>query len=368
MHVIDNKLIFVGSAAERTNIATFCGLTKTRDGELIATVRLGSGKDSDDGNTAFLISQDNGQTWTKPAMPFSTTFEGKSGCLRGGYITELNDGTWLWTLCWVDRSVKGRPLYNKDTGGLCPMFPVISYSTDRGKNWSALKRLDISPVRLPAALTGPTLLLNNGTLAAQFEVQKEWNDPSPLFNISALKFSYDNGKTWPDYVEIAGRNLKDRVCWDQRIAILPDGKLINLFWTYDPLNDRDLPIHCSFSGDNGRTWTVPQDTGVIGQIACPVVLNRTEVVMLYVRRDAKKQIAARRSVDGGKTWDEKSDICIYDHFCLSEKKGDFFDAMNTWSYGHPYGIKLSDNHIAMVYYAGNSQTMGLWFCRIQTDE
>ncbi len=368
MKVIENKTIFIGSVAERTSIATFCGLTRTRQGELIATTRLGSSKDSADGNAAFLISRDEGRTWTKPVMPFSTSFEGKKGCLRGGYITELEDGVWLWTFAWVDRSVKERPLYNKDTGGLCPMFPVISHSRDKGKTWSALQKLDISPVRLPSALTGPTLRLNDGSLAAQFEVQKEWNDTTPIFNISTLKFSYDNGNTWPDCIEVAGRNLKDKVCWDQRIAVMPGNRMITLFWSYDPAKDIDLPIHSSFSEDNGRTWTLPQDTGIVGQIACPVVLSKSDIVMLYDRRDVKKQILALRSFDGGKTWDEKSELCIYNHLSVSDDSSNFFDAMNQWSYGHPSGIKIAENQIAMVYYAGNADHMALRFCKIITDK
>ncbi len=368
MILVENKTVFIGNAADQTNIATFCGLTQTSDGALILTARLGSSKDSADGNAAFLISTDKGKSWTKPVMSFSTSFDGKKGCLRGGYMTELKDGMWFWTFAWVDRSVEGRPLYNKDTGGLCSMFPVISFSKDKGNTWSELKKLDISPIDMPAALTGHTLLLEDGTLAAQFEVQKNWNDTSPIFNISTLKFSYDNGRTWPDYAEIAGRNLKDKVCWDQRIAVMSDKCLIALFWAYNPVKDIDLPIHSSFSYDNGRTWSFPQDTGITGQIACPVVLSKTDVVMLYVRRDEKKQILARRSYDGGKTWDEKTEICVYNHANASDDSSNFFDAMNQWSYGHPFGIKTAEKEISSVYYAGNSETMALRFCKILIDK
>ena len=365
MKIIENKTIFGGNIKDRTNIASFCGLTKTSDGRLMTTARLASGKDSDDGNVAVWLSEDDGRTWSKPHMPFSTSFNGIKGCLRSGYISELSDKSWLITLGWVDRSVPGRSLYNKKTGGLCPMFPVISRSWDRGKTWSSLQKLDISPVVLPAAVTGPTLVPEDGSLAAQFEVQKEWNDTVPIFNISTLKLSHDNGQAWPECVEVAGRHLKNKVCWDQRIAVMPENRLIVLFWSYDPVNDCDLPIHSGFSEDNGRTWTLPQDTGIIGQIACPVVLSKTDVVMLYVRRDEKKQILARRSWDGGKTWDQKSEVCIYNHANPSDVSPNFFDAMNQWSYGHPFGIKTGENEISAVYYAGSAESMALQFCKIE---
>ncbi len=367
MRIIENSTIYQGSKAEHTNIACFCGLIKTSDGNLIATARLASGKDSADGNMAFSRSEDSGQTWSSPVMPFSTTFDGKAGCIRGGSITELSDGRWLWILAWVDRTVEGRPLYNNKTGGLCPMSPLLSFSKDKGNTWSVPQKLDITPVQLPAAVTGPALLLADGALAAQFEVQKEWDDTAEIFNISTFKLSFDNGKTWPGYVEVAGRGFKDKVCWDQRIAIMPQNRLIALFWTYDTANDCDLTIHSAFSNDNGRTWSLPHDTGIIGQIAAPVVLSANDVVMLYVRRDKKKQILARRSYDGGKTWDEKTEICVYNHSNASQCSDNFFDAMSQWSYGHPFGIKTAENEISMVYYAGDSDNMSLRFCKLLID-
>lgn len=364
MHIIDNKIIFQGNAAAKTNIACFCGLTKTKDGTLIANARLGSGKDTADGNVALFTSEDNGQTWSTPVMPFDTAFEGVKGSFRGGYVTELEDGTWLWTLSWVDRSVEGRLLYNNKTGGLCPMFPLLSFSRDKGKTWSKPEKLDILPVCLPSALTGPTLLLDNGAIAAQFEVQKNWNDTVDIFNLSTLKLSYDNGQTWPEHIEVAGSNLKSKVCWDQRIALMPNNKLIVLFWAYDIVNDCDLTIHSSFSKDGGKTWSVPEDTKIVGQIACPVVLNENDIVMLYIRRDEKKQILARRSYDGGKTWDADTEICIYNHVDIFDESDNFFDAMNQWCYGHPFGIKTAENEISMVHYAGDADNMALWFSKI----
>ena len=364
MQLHSSKLIYKGIPDSRTNTVSFSSLVYLGSGELLATARIGSGKDTADGNVGIWRSADAGDTWSVPVMPFNRDFEGRRGCLRAGYITELPKGRLLMTCAWVDRSVEGRGLYNDKTGGLCELFPVISESYDGGVTWSVLQQVDLYPVTLPSALTGPTLVLPEGGIACQFESQKTWNSNEPIFNISAFKISYDLGNTWPEYVQIAGWPREDIVCWDQRIAQFPNGKMINFFWSYNTVKNIDHTIHMSFSNESGRNWSRPIDTGIVGQIACPVVMNESHIVLLYVRRDDKCQILARQSFDGGKTWDVKSEILVYNQADSENDNANLFDAMNQWSYGHPCGIKLSDTEIAAVYYAGQGAHTALHFCKI----
>ena len=364
MRVCDSKVIFEGMAGTRNNTVSFPCLTHLRNGELLATARIGSGKDTADGNVGIWRSADGGKTWLGPVMPFDTGFEGKRGCLRTSCVTELPDGRLLMTFAWVDRSVEGRGLYNDKTGGLCELFPVISESDDGGNRWSPLRRVDLFPITLPSALTGRTLLLPDGGIACQFESQKTWDSTEPIFNISAFKISYDAGNTWPEYVEIAGRPREDVVCWDQRIAQFSSGKMISFFWTYNTVKNIDHTIRVNFSNEHGRNWSKPVDTGIVGQIACPVVMSESHIVLLYVRRDQKRQILARQSFDGGKTWDASSEVIIYNQTQGNDDSSNLFDAMNQWSYGHPFGIKMSDNEIAAVYYVGKKAHTALCFFRI----
>jgi hypothetical protein len=363
MKVTYSSVVFTGLVQDRSNIVSFCSLSQLSDGTLIVTARIGSAKDSADGNVGIWRSADGGLSWVGPLIPFSTAVEGKKGCLRAGFVTELSEKKLLMTMAWVDRSVPDRLLYNAKTGGLCEMFPVFAESFDKGLTWSAPRKVDISPVTLPAALTGPTLVLDDGSLACQFEVQKSWDDTSPIFNISTLKISHDNGKSWTEHVEVAGRSIEEKVCWDQRIARLGSGKLINLFWAYNTAENKDLNIHVGFSADDGRTWSKPRDTGIKGQIACPVTISEKHILMLYVRRDEKRRIMAMSSYDGGQSWDDSSELCIYEHPDCTESDN-LFEAMNQWSYGHPYGTKTGHDEIAAVYYAGNPETMSLHFCKI----
>jgi len=107
---------------------SFSSCTLLQNGTLLVTARIGSGKDTADGNIGIWQSNDLGKTWSGPYTPFQTEFAGRKGCLRAGFITQLLDDSLLITCAWVDRSIEGRLLYNAQTGGLCDIFPVISQS------------------------------------------------------------------------------------------------------------------------------------------------------------------------------------------------------------------------------------------------
>jgi hypothetical protein len=367
MRVTDEKIIFNGTTEAKTNTISFPAILRLCNGTLCVTARIGSGKDTADGNVGIWTSHDSGRTWSGPRIPFKTDFGGKKGCLRAGFISELPGGRLLLTLAWVDRSVEGRLLYNAKTGGLCEMFPVTSESMDGGATWSPLRKVDLQPIVFPAALTGPTLLLADGCLACQFECQKPWDAPGPIFNFSTFKLSHDNGRTWSEHVLMQGKPVENKVYWDQRIAQFSDGRMIALYWTYDTVENRDYSIHMSFSDRTGRSWSKPVDTGLIGQIACPIICDDNHIIMLYVRRDDRREILARASFDGGRIWDPGSEISIYRQGGSVSDSKDLFDAMNQWSYGHPSGIVLDENTIAAVYYAGTGQNTALHFCKIKLD-
>ena len=60
---------------------------------------------------------------------------------------------------------------------------------------------------------------------------------------------------------------------EEPVALLPDGRLLDLFWTYDNHVAAYLNIHARASADGGRTWSALWDTGVPGQPA-PVAPRR----------------------------------------------------------------------------------------------
>ncbi len=361
MKTICQNKVFSGERPDGRNVACFCGLTKLNDGSLFVTGRLGSTKDCLDEDIAYWRSTDNGQSWSLQGFPFESYLDDKSS-LRCGYISELPRGELLFHLGWTDRS--NGSLYNDKTMGLCEMYPLISKSSDQGANWSKPEKVDTFPIDLPSAATGPILCIDNSTIASQFEVQKRWDDTYPIFNYSSLKFSYDQGKTWPEYTLVAGRPEMPVVHWDQRISHIKEDKWAVFFWSFDTANNCDVNIHWSFSNNNCRSWSKPKDTGIKGQIASMAAVSEDYFVLFYIRRDEIQQIRAIESFDGGKSWNTENPLVIYENQKVSHDEN-LANAMSEWMFGHPYPVVLSEKEIALVHYSPAGKGSGINFYRIE---
>jgi hypothetical protein len=180
-------------------------------------------------------------------------------------------------------------------------------------------------------------------------------------------FSRDAGKTWPEYSNASSDPDNRIFYWDQRPAILPDGRILDWFWTYDNTAAKYLNIHARESGDNGRTWSAMWDTGVAGQPAAPVMLADGRLAMVYVDRENAPVIKLRVSADGGRSWPQASEEALYESQLpmQTRRKGSMQDAwseMGKFSLGLPATTLLPGGDVLVLFYSGlqNDQTDIRW--------
>ena len=309
-------------------------------------------------NGYFTWSDDQGETWSPPAAPFTPPrVEGRPGLFRTVYATALGGSRVLATLCWVDQSDPSLPFFNEETEGLldCRIFHAIS--EDEGVTWSAPVLMDSTPYDVPVPVTGPALVLPHGEWVCQFELNKHYEDREPWRHSSVLMFSRDEGKTWPDHVAVSNDPDNRFFYWDQRPGLLADGRLLDLFWTYDSRKADYLNIHARMSEDHGRTWSPLWDTGVPGQPAAPVQLPDGKVVMVYVDRTEAPTIKARVSRDDGRTWPAESELAIArpQEAPQNVAKGSMQDSwaeMAAFSIGLPATALTKNGGVVVVYYSG----------------
>lgn len=205
-------------------------LHRTADGKVYLFFKVG--KEISHWETWVKVSEDGGETWGKE-YELVPGDKGGRGPVKDKLI-ELSDGTWItgasvepgpW-LVFVDRSedkgktwtaspylkmdsteIKGKgaiqPTLWESAPGKVHMLVrttggVIgrSDSEDYGKTWTPIYKTD-----LPNPNSGIDVTkLEDGTLALTYNPDnKNWGSRSPL----SLALSYDNGKTWPDKIDLA---------------------------------------------------------------------------------------------------------------------------------------------------------------------
>ncbi len=357
MRVAGAGTVFSGTGDASS--ATFPMVCLTPAGRWLCSFRAAPGKLRNAGERVFLTwSDDQGRTWEGPVEPFQApVIEDRPGTLRICGITAIHDGSLLAVVNWVDASNPGLPYFNDVTEGLLDTRILLSRSFDNGGTWSPLEVVDTSPFHVPTPLTGPVLRLANGTLACQFELNKSYNDRAPWEHAAVMIFSYDGGKTWPRHTVAAQDPAANIFYWDQRPAVLPDGRILDVFWTFDRRNATYLDIHVSCSSPQGLAWPAPCATGVPGQPGPVFPLADGTIALPYVDRTGPPAIKVCRGSDDGSNWRVSDFLVIYESSgqMQTRRKSSMQDAwseMYAFSVGLPNTAPLPGGGGVLVYYAG----------------
>lgn len=318
--------------------------------------------------TLLTWSDDKGRTWSTPKEPFPPQYiDGRLGLIRSAGLTALDGNRLVAVLCWVDHTDPDKPFFNETTEGLLDTRILTSFSEDAGETWCAPRLIGTTPYTMPTPITGPIRVMPSGEWMLQFELNKHYDEPQPWEHASVLMFSSDNGATWPRHV-MPAKDATNRVFyWDQRPAVFPDGRILNVFWTFDRQDAVYLNMHATDSVDGGRSWAPVWDTGVPGQPAPPVLLPDGTIALAYVDRTGPPAIKMRRSTDGGRSFPDGTEITIHES-ALPKQEGeketmqDAWAEMEKFSLGLPCTAPLPDGGILVMYYAGpkTDVTSVLW--------
>lgn len=373
MKIIDKGTIINGKKDTAQQSCCFPGICVLPSNRWICGFRAAPTKKGTAGQKALIAwSDDEGKTWSDSIDYFvPPSVEGKPGIFRGVRLTALGGEKVLATLCWVNHSNPYLPFFNEKTQGLLDSKIFFSLSEDNGISWSKPWLMDTTPFKQPTPITGPVLILSNGDWACQFELNKPYYDTSEWRHSSVMMFSKDRGKTWPEHVITSNDPENEIFYWDQRPAVLTDGRILNLFWTYDNNAGKYLNIHARESLDNGRIWSNMWDTGVAGQPAPPVSLPDGSIGMVFVERTAEPVIKMRIGKDNGRTWSDDTEVIIYkiDTSSQTWQKKSMQDAwaeMSEFSIGLPTTGLLHNGDILVAYYAGHyADLTDIQWCRIR---
>lgn len=370
MRIISRGIVNQGVAGGPRAVSSFPSVTVLPDGRLLATYRVGSTKDSDDETVEFRFSSDSGESWSEPAQPFPPPAPGKTGSVRVIYVTTLEGAHLIAAALWIDReSYPGQPLFNPETEGCLPMAVLLSDSFDLGHTWTDWRTVPIPDEIGPPSLTNPILRFHSGRMALSIESNKPYLDRSRWLQKVVHIGSDDGGRTWLPPSEVCSDPAGRVFHWDQRAAVTPDGSLVAFSWTYDREANCYLDIRRHRSSDEGRSWTAPEEIGITDQPSHPAILPDGRIVLAWVDRFGTCSIRARMAAHADAAFKPETEVVLLDRgrpAASTTTTSEMLADMSIWTFGLPYAEALPDGSVLVLYYAGDSRSMGIHWVRLDT--
>ena len=331
-------------------------LAELKDGTLVAAYAIGQAFESVDSSSYISFSYDKGVTWTKPSRMFK---EGEDAVTDYCKVTTLPDGRLIAFGYTFLRDNPELPIGNPENGGLLDDFVFYSVSDD-GKSWSEMTKIECSwGPHIEAS--APITVLKDGSFITPITGFPDWNAMmyGPLCG-KALR-SYDNGKSWNDDVicmDFGG----DVTCYEQRMCQLDSGAIICIGWNENVKTGERMENHYTVSFDNGKTFSEPKSTGVMGQASSVCALGGERFLALHaVRRDTDKPGIYGYIVDfSEKTWNIVEEKLIWAPDYKITKDTNTAEIFSFLKFGQPGAILLSDGDVMMSHWfakEGNYKTV-----------
>jgi len=175
--------------------------------------------------------------------------------------------------------------------------------------------------------------------------------------------SHDQGKTWPEYVDVMRDPEQHVIYWETKIVELPDGRLLCVAWAYDDAAKKDRPNQYVLSHDGGRTWTPPTSTGLQGQTPTPFALPDGRILLVYRRMD-KAGLWANLSHFEGDRWvnDAAEPLWGAEAVGLTRTSQNMAQNFNVLRFGAPCIVQLQDGTIFTAFWCYEDCVCGIrWF-------
>lgn len=342
IEILDHTTVYTNPIPTlRSRHGFFPGMEKLANGDLIAMFPIGEAFESADQLVHLTRSPDQGKTWSKP-QPIHPQASRGLGSLKP---TLLKDGS-LVAIGYIFYHPDPETLANPRTGGLPPGESLISTSTDQGKTWSKPARLVHNRPEV-LELSGPAIQIQNGDLLAIGYPMLPWDGKRPSGTVGVLLRSVDNGRTWDDRTLYFKHPTISPL--EARLCQLSDGRIVAIVWALDETSGKCHPNQVVVSGDQGKTWTDPIDTGVEAQASNLIALDNGKLLSIHAHRQSEPAGIFVRYVDfADNRWKVLAQVPLWDRAPALQVKG-FKDMGENLKFGQPSLLNLG-NHEFLAYH------------------
>jgi hypothetical protein len=307
--------------------------------------------ESVDQKTWLSVSEDEGRQFKLLGPLFSDGLPFHSECCK---ICALPDGRLAALGYAFDRTNPELPVGNPGTGGLLDDKVFVSFSGNLGKTWTPWRVIEtcFGP---HVEASAPLTVLEGCALASPITGFDDWNGLSGLPHQGRLLRSDDGGETWNDDAVCMEFEDGGTSCYEQRLCRLETGLLVCIGWN-EVLKGKDkgkrFPNHFTTSEDNGRTFTKPQSTGVMGQASSVCAIGGSRLLALHARRrDTDRPGIYGYIVDlSNKSWDIREELIVWEPRLPLFKSKHMAEIFSFLKFGQPGAVMVRSGLAGLSYW------------------
>ncbi len=357
MKVINSSVIYenpLPQLASRQSFFPF--LCELNDGTIAAAIVIGQAFESVDSSTYISFSKDRGLTWSKPVRMFEECND-DSALTDYCKIATLPDGRIVAMGYTYLRDNPDLPIGNSENGGTLDDFVFFSISEDNGKTFSKMTHIDCAWGPHVEA-SAPITVLKDGSWITPITGFPDWDGKMHGKLCGRALRTFDEGKTWNDDSVCMDFGDDEITCYEQRMCQLESGTIICIGWNENAKTGERLYNHYTASFDNGKTWTKPVSTGILGQASSVCALGGEKLLALHaVRRDTDRPGIYACIVDfSEKKWNITEKEVVWEPDFQIKKDEKMAEIFSFLKFGQPGAILLSDGDILMSHwYAKDGQ-------------
>lgn len=349
--VIGSGLIYRNSRPHvLSRQAYFPSVVIMDNGEMLASMAIGEAFEAVNLTTYIVRSKDLGKTWSDP-LPLITK---KATKLTSDFarIAALPNGRIVANVVLSHRELHpDEGLANPENIGMVPTDLLLVRSNDYGNTWEV-------PELIAPPLTGPSfeqccplIPLRDGRWLWPTSTWRGWDGYCPNGMKMVALVSHNNGKTWPEFMDVMDRSADKVIYWESKIIELTNGLLVAVAWTYDETKGKDLTNHYSISRDGGKTWLIPSSTNIQGETMAITELQDGRLLNVYRRMD-KPGLWATISHLENDVWINGNDYPLWgaQDMNLVKKSDNMVQDFNELKFGAPCITILPDKSVYIAFW------------------
>ena len=333
----------------RSRQCFFPNIAQMKDGSLAAVFAIGEAFESVDTRSYIVYSTDLGASWSAPErLHDHKDMEGKY--TDYSKITALPDGRLAVMGYAYLRENPELPIGNPENGGVLSDIVYYAISDENGKNFSKMTTIPNKFIDHTEA-SAPITVLKSGAWITPITGFPDWNGnlSEPLSGRALI--SRDEGKSWSDdakCMDFGG----EVTCYEQRMCQIESGAIVCIGWNERVSTGERLCNHYTLSLDDGKTWSAPRSTGVMGQASSVCAIGGNRVLALHaVRRDTDRPGIYAYIVDLSRgEWDIVEQKLIWEPDTPVTKDTKMADIFSFLKFGQPGAILLDNGDVMMSHW------------------